>query len=204
LRAEIPPVRKAFEKDLAKIHAVTLRSWYVRRGYRANDQGADSVGLSGAPLPLDDGGTNATSDLVLIKSDPDHMLITQYQIKQTEEMSAGQTQQLEWPMPDSQVTGSMIDVTTIAKRRSRGPRRKRQSRNNRAPACGSRNLDHPGHSREGPWNLPGRRRWSVVTTMQHCRNAPGKIDLWPEKIELQLSKSTLPRTLIAARRARRD
>jgi hypothetical protein len=54
-------------------------------------------------LPLGDGGTNATSNLVLIKNDPDHMLITQYQIKQTEEMSAGQTRQLEWPMPDSQV-----------------------------------------------------------------------------------------------------
>jgi hypothetical protein len=55
-------------------------------------------------LPLDDGGTNATSNLVLIKNDPDHMLITRYQIEQTEGMSPGQTRKLAWPIPDSQVS----------------------------------------------------------------------------------------------------
>jgi hypothetical protein len=42
-------------------------------------------------LPLDDGGTNALSHLVPIKNDPDPMLITRYQIKKTQGMSAGQT-----------------------------------------------------------------------------------------------------------------
>jgi hypothetical protein len=37
-------------------------------------------------LPLDDGGTNATSNLVLIKNDPDHMLITQYQINRRKDV----------------------------------------------------------------------------------------------------------------------
>jgi hypothetical protein len=54
-------------------------------------------------LPLDDGGTNATSNLILIRIDPDHQLITQYQFQQTREMSAGQTRKLEWPMPDSRL-----------------------------------------------------------------------------------------------------
>src|SRR6185437_13061736 len=53
--------------------------------------------------PLDDGGTNAIGNLVLIKKDPDHYLITQYQKRQTRGMSAGQTRTLEWPMPGSRV-----------------------------------------------------------------------------------------------------
>jgi hypothetical protein len=54
-------------------------------------------------LPLDDGGTNATSNLMLIKTDPDHRLITNYQLEQTRGMLSGQTQKLEWPMPDSRL-----------------------------------------------------------------------------------------------------
>jgi hypothetical protein len=41
--------------------------------------------------------------LILIRIDPDHQLITQYQFQQTREMSAGQTRKLEWPMPDSRL-----------------------------------------------------------------------------------------------------
>jgi hypothetical protein len=106
LRAEFPPVRRDFVKDLAGNRAAALREagmsdadialmakGRVPSGYQVHHL-----------LPLDDGGTNATSNLVLIKNDPDHMLITRYQIEQTEGMSAGQTRKLEWPMPDSQVS----------------------------------------------------------------------------------------------------
>jgi hypothetical protein len=54
-------------------------------------------------LSLDDGGTNATSNLVLMRKDPDHIRITTYQNDRTRGMSAGQTRTLEWPMPDSRV-----------------------------------------------------------------------------------------------------
>jgi hypothetical protein len=105
LRAEFPPVRRAFVKDLAENHAATLRDAGM------SDVAVAMMAKGRVPsgyqvhhlLPLDDGGTNATSNLVLIKNDPDHMLITRYQIEQTQGMSPGQTQKLEWPVPDSQV-----------------------------------------------------------------------------------------------------
>jgi hypothetical protein len=105
LRAEFAPVREAFVKDLAENHAAALRdagmsdediakmaSGELRPDYQVHHK-----------LPLDDGGTNATSNLVLIRKDPDHYLITNYQNELTREMSAGQTRKLEWPMPDSRV-----------------------------------------------------------------------------------------------------
>jgi hypothetical protein len=107
LRAEFDSsVRKAFVKDLAENHAAALRQagmsdadiammarGRVPQGYQVHHL-----------LPLDDGGTNATSNLVLIKNDPDHMLITRYQNGETRGMSAGETRRLEWPMPDQQVS----------------------------------------------------------------------------------------------------
>jgi hypothetical protein len=107
LRAEFDSsVRKAFVKDLAENHAAALRQTgmsdadiammargRVPQGYQVHHL-----------LPLDDGGTNATSNLVLIKNDPDHMLITRYQNGETRGMSAGETRKLEWPMPDQRVS----------------------------------------------------------------------------------------------------
>jgi hypothetical protein len=105
LHAEFPSVRTAFVKDLAENHAAALRD--------AGMSDADIIMMAKGRipsgyqvhhvLPLDDGGTNATSNLVLIKNDPDHMLITLYQNKQTSGMSPGQTRKLEWPIPYSQV-----------------------------------------------------------------------------------------------------
>ena len=76
LRAEFDSsVRKAFVKDLAENDAAALRQagmsdadiammarGRVPQGYQVHHL-----------LPLDDGGTNATSNLVLIKNDPDHI-----------------------------------------------------------------------------------------------------------------------------------
>ena len=105
LRAQFEPVRDAFVNDLAENHAAALRDAGISdediarmvkgdmpEGYQVHHK-----------LPLDDGGTNATSNLVLIKQDPDHKLITNYQNEQTRGMSAGQTRKMEWPMPDARV-----------------------------------------------------------------------------------------------------
>ena len=51
-------------------------------------------------LPLDDGGTNAFSNLVLIQNNPDHYLLTNYQNGVTKGMQSNQTQMIEWPMLD--------------------------------------------------------------------------------------------------------
>jgi hypothetical protein len=105
LRAQFEPVRTAFVKDLAENHATALRDAGM------SDEDIARMAKGDMPegyqvhhrLPLDDGGTNATSNLVLIKQDPDHKLITNYQNDQTRGMSAGQTRKLEWPMPDARV-----------------------------------------------------------------------------------------------------
>jgi hypothetical protein len=48
-RAEIPPVRKAFEDNLAKNHTATLREAGMSDADIANGEGADTVGLSVRP-----------------------------------------------------------------------------------------------------------------------------------------------------------
>jgi hypothetical protein len=105
LRAAFAPVRRAFVKNLAEHHAAALRD----AGLSSNDIALMAKGR--VPdgyevhhlLPLDDGGSNATDNLVLIRDDPDHKLITRYQIEQTKGMEPGDTRRLEWPMPDHQV-----------------------------------------------------------------------------------------------------
>ena len=98
-------MREAFLNDLAENHAAELRDAGM------SDTDIAEMAKGNAPesyqvhhtLPLDDGGTNATSNLMLIRKDPDHILITNYQNERTRGMSAGQTRQLEWPMPDLRV-----------------------------------------------------------------------------------------------------
>lgn len=51
-------------------------------------------------LPLDDGGTNDYANLVLIKNEPFHKVITNAQNAATRGMTEGQTRQIEqWPIP---------------------------------------------------------------------------------------------------------
>jgi hypothetical protein len=105
LRVKFESVREAFVKDLAENHASELRDAGI------SDEGIALMEKGKVPdnyvvhhkLPLDDGGTNATSNLVLMKEKPDHYLITNYQNQYTRGMSAGETINLEWPMPDSRV-----------------------------------------------------------------------------------------------------
>jgi uncharacterized protein len=49
-------------------------------------------------LPLDDGGTNAMDNLVLIKNDPYHLTITNAQAELTRGMTAGETRTLDFPI----------------------------------------------------------------------------------------------------------
>jgi hypothetical protein len=52
-------------------------------------------------LPLDDGGTNSPDNLVLIKNDPFHQVITNEQNALTRGLNAGETKQIDnWPVPD--------------------------------------------------------------------------------------------------------
>ncbi len=55
-------------------------------------------------LPLDDGGTNAPDNLVLMRNEPYHKVITNAQDTMTGNLSPGETAQLpNWPVPDGSV-----------------------------------------------------------------------------------------------------
>jgi hypothetical protein len=54
-------------------------------------------------LPLDDGGTNAPDNLVLIKNDPFHQAITNAQRQRTAGLSPGEGRVINWPIPQGSV-----------------------------------------------------------------------------------------------------
>ena len=123
LREAFRPVRKAFLKELAStdmsaLMAAGLTSDQIARmASGRNPQGYEVHHI----LPLDDGGTNAFNNLVLIRNEPDHYLLTNYQNSITENMKASQTQMLEWPILDqptliwpTQPDGGAISVPTLA------------------------------------------------------------------------------------------
>jgi hypothetical protein len=50
-------------------------------------------------FPLDDGGTNDASNLVLIQNDPYHIALTGHQNSNCSEIKPGETKTLDWPVP---------------------------------------------------------------------------------------------------------
>lgn len=48
--------------------------------------------------PLDDSGTNARSNLILIRNSPEHQLITNHQRWATEGLAPGQSRVISWPL----------------------------------------------------------------------------------------------------------
>ena len=54
-------------------------------------------------LPLDDSGDNSFKNLVLIKNEPYHKVITNYQNSITKDIKPGETIKIKWPIP----TGSI-------------------------------------------------------------------------------------------------
>lgn len=54
-------------------------------------------------LPLDDSRTNSFDNLVLIKNDPYHKVITNYQNSISRQMGIGDVQTVQWPMPEGSI-----------------------------------------------------------------------------------------------------
>ncbi|WP_139367496.1 HNH endonuclease signature motif containing protein [Bacillus alkalicellulosilyticus] len=54
-------------------------------------------------LPLDDGGTNAHDNLILIKNDPFHKAITNKQNELTRGLEPGQSKTISWPIPNGNI-----------------------------------------------------------------------------------------------------
>ena len=54
-------------------------------------------------LPLDDSGTNALDNLVLIQNEPYHKVITNYQNLISRQMEIGNVQKVQWPIPSGNI-----------------------------------------------------------------------------------------------------
>lgn len=54
-------------------------------------------------LPLDDSGTNSFENLILIKNDPYHKVITNYQNSVVKGLQIGETLTIKWPMPNGNI-----------------------------------------------------------------------------------------------------
>ncbi|WP_349677029.1 HNH endonuclease signature motif containing protein [Pseudomonas sp. UBA1879] len=59
--------------------------------------------------PLDDGGTNSYDNLVLIKNEPYHKVLTNAQRTLTGKTTLGESKVVEWPMID----GDISSATTL-------------------------------------------------------------------------------------------
>ena len=82
-------VAKLREAGLSDAQIQMLRDGRIPQGWQVHHK-----------LPLDDGGTNAHSNLVLIKNEPYHKVITNAQNAATRGMTEGQTRILDWPIPE--------------------------------------------------------------------------------------------------------
>jgi len=65
-------------------------------------------------IPLDDGGTNDPSNLVLIKNDPPHKAITNYQMHLIKGIHDGGSSELKWPIPPGFVYPADPSQVTVA------------------------------------------------------------------------------------------
>jgi uncharacterized protein YjiS (DUF1127 family) len=66
-----------------------IRAGYVPDGFQVHHK-----------LPLDDGGDNSFDNLVLIRNDPYHKIITNYQNSVTRDLSHGNSKNINWPIPN--------------------------------------------------------------------------------------------------------
>ena len=100
-------IRKKFLKEFAND---PVRVKYLRKASLGEDDIArmkDGLNPKGWQvhhnLPLDDGGTNDFTNLVLIKNDPYHKAVTNEQISLTRGLAPKQSKTIKWPMFEDDV-----------------------------------------------------------------------------------------------------
>ena len=89
LASDPAKVARLKQSGLTDAQINAMRDGVVPQGYQVHHK-----------LPLDDGGTNAGSNLVLIQNEPFHKVITNEQNSLTRGMQPGETRQLDFPVPD--------------------------------------------------------------------------------------------------------
>lgn len=96
-------VRKNWLKNTVEHHEGHLRNAGL------DDDDLDRMRAGKAPRrydvhhiePLDDGGTNTDSNLILMRKETEHKLLTGYQNSMTRGMKPGDSQIIEWPYPQN-------------------------------------------------------------------------------------------------------
>ena len=102
LRGKFPTVRTRFLKHLANDptkHAALRKAGLSDKQIGVMKKGVQPDGYQvHHKLPLDDGGDNSFSNLMLIKNDPWHKALTNYQNAFNKGMKPGETRPVEWPI----------------------------------------------------------------------------------------------------------
>lgn len=91
---------KGLVKDDAQ-KAKLLAAGLTETDLKRMEQGLRPVGYEvHHKLPLDDSGTNDTSNFVIVKNDPYHMAITALHNSQCRDIGVGTSVTVDWPVPD--------------------------------------------------------------------------------------------------------
>lgn len=96
--------RKKFVKDLAKDTEKLKKAGLSDADITDMEDGLVPEGWNvHHKLPLDDGGDNSLENLVLIKNEPYHKTITNFQNSFAKLLNPGEIKNVEWPIPDSSI-----------------------------------------------------------------------------------------------------
>lgn len=80
------------KQGFSKIDIVKMQNGRVPNGWQVHHK-----------LPLDDSGTNNFDNLVLIRNDPFHKVITNHQSSVTRGMKIGEVRSVEWPTMNGKI-----------------------------------------------------------------------------------------------------
>ncbi|MDQ0269193.1 T7SS effector LXG polymorphic toxin [Cytobacillus purgationiresistens] len=89
LASDEKKIKQLFDAGLTETDIKNLKSGLVPDGYQVHHK-----------LPLDDGGTNDFINLILIKNDPYHKVLTNSQKGLTKGMKVGDSINIKWPIPE--------------------------------------------------------------------------------------------------------
>ncbi|MDY7224508.1 T7SS effector LXG polymorphic toxin [Halalkalibacterium halodurans] len=113
LRREFNSIRKNYLKDLANDPKIVVQlrgAGLSKADIALMKNGRVPIGWQvHHKLPLDDGGTNSYDNLVLIKNEPYHKVITNAQMGETRGLKPGESKTINWPIPDGFVYPKKLD-----------------------------------------------------------------------------------------------
>ena len=96
--------RKSFLQDLSKKVNYLKDAGFTEKDILKMQNGRVPDGWQvHHKLPLDDSGTNSFDNLVLIKNEPYHKVITNYQNSFAKQLTSGEIKKIRWPIPEGNI-----------------------------------------------------------------------------------------------------